>query len=194
MIRVHTVERSEAPREREPSWFPRANGRVAVKAAVVALGLLTSPAAQAEHVIPGGQEPLLLDMLGAKDALPGGCKLAGVSVDKTRAVARYECGAGQASLELSHRSASGSVKTDKFALSPQAGASSELTDAIASRIRARESTFRWDEPVPAAPVVKKAPSKWWRRLRGLTVFFAIVAIPIALRRWALGRKARAQAS
>jgi hypothetical protein len=111
-----------------------------------ALALLALTGA-VELVIPPGREALILDMLGGSAEMPGGCKLAGASVERTHVVARYACGdpAHAVVVELRHPrdGAAGAVAAGEIAVVPGAGAPPELTAAIADRVRARGDRWTW---------------------------------------------------
>ena len=106
----------------------------------------TPPPTELQHVIPPGQEPLLADLLGSGQTLPGGCKFADGQIDRSTIVATYDCTGGQVVIEVRHpdEAPSGALRSDRFALSVRKGTSPQgLTDAILARIRARESEFEW---------------------------------------------------
>jgi hypothetical protein len=122
--------------------------------AVIAALLGVCVAARAEpselYVIPPGQEPLVLAMVGGKDTLPGGCRLEGVNIDRTIITARYLCeGAAETALVLRH-TAEGEgalIKTAAFAILRKEGAPPEgLVSAVAERVRAGEQGFYWLGP------------------------------------------------
>ena len=117
------------------------------------IGVLIVPAlvspALSDMVIQPGHEELLLDMLGGKDVLPGGCALTEGKVEGGIVKATYKCGTGEAVIELRHPQASGAgaEKTTKFALKVASGSAPDgFMDALLTRIRAREGDFQWFEP------------------------------------------------
>lgn len=95
-------------------------------------------------VIAPGNEHLIGDMLGTGLDLPGGCKLASASINRTRVVAHYNCGKDVV-VELHHPSdAEGSTaRTTRFALVPKGEPPAELLQALVERIKAREEPWRW---------------------------------------------------
>lgn len=95
-------------------------------------------------VIAPGNEKLIGDMLGTGVDLPGGCKLASASIDRTRVVAKYACGKDVV-IELHHPSdgEGAAARTARFALVPKGEAPAELITALAERIKAREEPWRW---------------------------------------------------
>jgi hypothetical protein len=106
----------------------------------------TPPAEDLQHVIPPGQEPLLADLLGSGQALPGGCKFADGQIDRSAIVATYDCGGGQVVFEVRHpdEAPSSAVRSERFALAIRSGTPPQgLTDAILARVRAREKEFEW---------------------------------------------------
>lgn len=106
----------------------------------------TPPAEELQHVIPPGQEPLLADLLGSGQELPGGCKFADGQIDRSTIVATYDCGGGQVVLEVHHpeEASSGAVRSERFALAVRSGTPPQgLLDAILARVRAREKEFEW---------------------------------------------------
>lgn len=106
----------------------------------------TPPAEDLQHVIPPGQEPLLADLLGSGQALPGGCKFADGQIDRATILATYDCAGGQVVIELHHpdEAPSGALRTERFALAVRTGTPpSGLSDSILARIRAREGEFAW---------------------------------------------------
>ena len=110
----------------------------------------TPAAQQAEEspgaVIPGGQEKLLGEMLGADVPLVPGCVLSEGQVERRMVRATYKCAAGDVVFELHHPSdaPAAAATTDHFAVVLQSGSPPEgMSDRLVSRIRERESTFEW---------------------------------------------------
>ena len=102
--------------------------------------------ASERYAIGPGTEPLLSDMLGRGETLPGGCAFASGRIERTSVVATYTCGADRIELRLLHPEGAppGSVRTQAFAIAVTAGTPPDaLVAAIADRVRARESGFAW---------------------------------------------------
>jgi hypothetical protein len=96
--------------------------------------------------IPPGQEDLIGAMLGNGVALPGDCKLVSGNIQKTTVKATYTCASGEVIAELAHPAAApaDATRTEKLALRIERGtAPPELQSVLLSRIRERESQFRW---------------------------------------------------
>ena len=99
-----------------------------------------------EAFIPPGQEDLIGAMLGNGVALPGDCRLVSGDIEKTTVKATYTCSSGEVIAELAHPDAAptDATHTEKFALRIERGtAPPELQSVLLSRIRERESQFRW---------------------------------------------------
>lgn len=99
-----------------------------------------------QYAIGPSSEPLISEMLGRGEALPGGCAFASGQIERTFVLATYTCGADQIELRLLHPESAppGSVHTKAFAIAVVAGTPpAELIEAIADRVRAREATFEW---------------------------------------------------
>jgi hypothetical protein len=100
----------------------------------------------AEAVIPPGQEPLLSDMLGAGASLPGECKFDGAQAEHTFIRSSYACPGGVVVFELMHpsKAPSEATETSRFGVVLKSGSPPDgLTDALVSRIKAREEAFDW---------------------------------------------------
>ena len=98
-------------------------------------------------VIPPGQERAVLAMLGGRDALRGGCRLASARVEGATVRATYRCPAAELSLTLHHATQAPPGATTAGALAlvsadPEAR-STGLLDDLAARVRARGATVRW---------------------------------------------------
>ena len=123
-------------------------------------------------IIEPGQEALLLAMLGGSAELPGGCHLAGASVEKSLVVARYACAVGPVRIELHHPSDAppAAPRTASFAVVAPPGerAPAELIDALAERLRGREGAFHWtaDERASGHSLEEAGVSRV-ARIRGL---------------------------
>ena len=112
-----------------------------------------------ESFIPPGQEELVGAMLGNGIALPGDCKLSSGNVEKTVIKATYACPSGDVGVELTHPdvASSNATRTEKFALRVERGTPpADLQRVLLSRIREKESQFRWTAypartPEPSQP-------------------------------------------
>ena len=96
-------------------------------------------------------------MLGTGETLPGDCKLAGGSIERTSVVARYDCSGGRTvAVELRHPSDApqAATRTERFAIVARGPAPAGFVDAIARRVAAAEAHFRW---MAAPPAVAAAP-------------------------------------
>src|SRR5262249_37073247 len=141
----------------------------------------TQPEPGEEAVIPPGQEDLLADMLGRGATLPAQCQFTAGGVERTVVKSTYACPQGEVSYELRHPSqaARGAVRTERFALSVKTGSPPEgLTDALVSRIRAKEATFEWKW---LGPTPRPAAQRMIPLLAG-GVMLAVVALWWVLRR------------
>ena len=108
----------------------------------------TPPPTELQHVIPPGQEPLLADLLGSGQTLPGGCKFADGQIQQSTIIATYDCDGGQVVIDVVHpeEAPSGALLTERFALTVRKGTAPQgLTDAILARVRAREGEFEWKQ-------------------------------------------------
>lgn len=110
----------------------------------------TGAVGRAVYAIAPGSEALITAMLGGDDVLPGGCRWSGAEVKQSFVVGHYQCAtAGQVDLELHHPSeaSEAAVRTAHLAIVRSAGnpAPQRLIDAVAERVRARESAWRWVE-------------------------------------------------
>jgi hypothetical protein len=97
-------------------------------------------------VVPEKQEELLAQMFAKGETLPGDCRFAGGQAQGSQISATYRCAGGEVVFELHHPSdaASAVARTERFGIlvgsgSPPPG----LVDALAARIRSRESAFEW---------------------------------------------------
>ena len=87
-------------------------------------------------------------------ALPGDCRLAAGSIDKTIVKATYACPSGEVIVELAHPAAAptDAGRTEKFALRIERGTPPpDLQSALLSRICERETQFRWTVHTGATP-------------------------------------------
>jgi hypothetical protein len=137
------------------------------------------------YVIEPGAEPLIGDMLGVGQTLPGGCTFSDGKIEPSSVVATYTCGDGEVVLQLVHPASapSGNVGTQRFAITVTSGAPpAGLVEAVAARIRTRETAFQWTE-VSGTPGGPAQRTRWPRVLAGGAVA-AILAF------WAWRRRAR----
>lgn len=120
-----------------------------------ALAAGDEPPNDTEPVIPSGQEALLAEILGRGESLAGGCRFAGGQAEPTVVRARYACPGGEVAVELLHPNSAPStaVRTQRFAIVLKSGsAPAGFADELLSRIRARETEFRW-QSLPKRPVM-----------------------------------------
>ena len=99
-----------------------------------------------ESFIPPGQEALVGAMLGSDATLPGDCKLLTGNLQKTTVEATYACSTGEVVVQLANpaNAPANATRTDKFAIWVARGtAPADLQSTLVSRIRERESQFRW---------------------------------------------------
>ncbi len=85
-------------------------------------------------------------MLGSGVSLPGDCKLDTGNIEKTVIKATYACPSGDLVVELAHPAAAptDAARTDKFAVRIERGTPPPAFESVLlSRIRERESQFRW---------------------------------------------------
>ena len=147
------------------------------------LAAANEPAAGSEVVISPGQEELLAEMLGRGAILPGPCAFTGGQVDRAVVKSTYKCPAGEVVFELLHPSTAPATatRTSRFAIVLRSGSPPPgLMDALESRLRARESDFKWTSPSPAPP-----PS-WLRRNGSAIAWLAAVAVlAVVGLRWVL---------
>jgi hypothetical protein len=105
-----------------------------------------SARAAEQYAIGPSAEPLISEMLGRGQELPGGCAFASGRIERTYVLATYTCGTERIELRFLHPDVAppASVRTKAFALAVTAGTSpAGLVEAIADRVRAREATFEW---------------------------------------------------
>jgi lysophospholipase L1-like esterase len=153
----------------------------------------------APFMIPGGQEALIMEMLGSGLQAADGCALQKAEVPGTHVRAAYRCAEDRgAVIELHHPSASlpAIARTDRFAIvGGDPAPSPTLLAAIERSIRAREGAFRWIHG--GAPQTSPAqPSVLPERVRGagrgaLIVVGASLAAMVSLALWLRRRRARA---
>jgi hypothetical protein len=159
----------------------------AVLAAMAVAGIASAqpaseePAGQPEeYVIRPGVEPLVSEMLGSGQTLPGQCTFSDGRIERTAVVATYTCGAASVVVQLIHPSAapSGGVRTQRFVIAVKSGAPpTGLVEALADRIRAREAEFEWTDLGGGG-----------RRTRRVAVGVAAVAAVAIVLFWALRRR------
>jgi tetratricopeptide (TPR) repeat protein len=131
--------------------------------ALVGLLVLGPREGAASHVIPPGQEGLLLGMVGNTPPLPSGCTLLSASVERSYVLARYQCSElPEFSLELVHPSQAkgAALSTHAFALIPRGQAPSELLAELAARIATREPAWRWESSALAVPRAARVLPTW----------------------------------
>jgi 4-amino-4-deoxy-L-arabinose transferase-like glycosyltransferase len=105
-------------------------------------------AADVGRAIPPGQEELLSQMLGRGAPLPGNCRFAGGGVEATVVVAQYTCGDHTVVVELRdvNEAPASAVRTQQLAIVVRSGpAPTELPEALATLIRAREAALVWTD-------------------------------------------------
>ena len=172
---------------------------------LVIAALLAAPsfatAAGTPPVIGPGQEPLLAELLGKGVSLPGDCAWVGATVEATYVVSAYTCSGARVEIELRHPTDAPveAARTLRFAIQTRASTPPPpgLVDALAARIRARESAFVWsrasdDREGPGVRVQVTEQSD--QIARGLGTALAITAITAALMRWIYRRLERAAVS
>ncbi|APR79678.1 Hypothetical protein A7982_05025 [Minicystis rosea] len=180
-------------------------GRTWLRVAVVFAVLAITGLAQAGRwVIPPGQEALVGRMLGGD--LPGGCRFAGASLEKTQVLARYACPAGEGRLMLRHPSDARDavVRSQQLAVvvATDAPVPAALVTALGERLRAEESAWRWmAEGRSLGRTMEEAGLS--ARTRKLVVplgaaaavaFAATLAVALAIARWMARRSPPAETS
>jgi hypothetical protein len=107
--------------------------------AVLALAPVTVRAA---WVVPGGQEALVEQMLGAP---PAPCSFLGAAIDRSLVRARYQCADRPFVVELRHPSEvpPGALRTQQFGIVVPPEAPPGFDAALAGTLRAHEAGFRW---------------------------------------------------
>jgi hypothetical protein len=139
------------------------------------------------YVLPASAEPLLSDMLGNEQALPGGCTFSNGSIERTFVLATYACGDGQVVLQLLHPEVAprGGVRTQRFALTVKSGTPpAGFVEAIGDRIRAREAAFEWTV-APAYAAGKRGGSGTRTGLLAISLAAGIATAVFVV--WALRR-------
>ena len=83
----------------------------------------TPPPTELQHVIPPGQEPLLADLLGSGQTLPGGCKFADGQIQQSTIIATYDCDGGQVVIDVVHpeEAPSGALRVRRSPGAPACG-------------------------------------------------------------------------
>ncbi len=123
------------------------------------LVLVAVPVRAADEVIPPGSEAVVADMLGAGRTLPGDCKFAGGSIERTFASAHYDCPGGRKfRLELRHLSdgPAAATRTKQFAIVPRGEVPPALLEAVARTVAGGEARFQW-AAAPAAASDSQPP-------------------------------------
>jgi hypothetical protein len=145
-----------------------------------------------ESFIPPGQEALIGAMLGSDVVLPGNCKLASGNVEKNVITATYACSSGEVVVDLTHPSAAppDATHTEKFALRVERGtAPPDLQSVLLSRIRERESQFRWTAYQAGVPTSSGERTAVPMMSAGLVLgVLALAALLLLWRRRAVARK------
>jgi hypothetical protein len=146
---------------------------------------------QADWVIAPNREADVLAVIGGRDATPGGCPLASVSVQTSSIHATYRCGSGPVAVDLRHPEEPGAApyRTEQFkvAFGPASGISETFVSEVLATIRSHEATWRWDQTVagPAPPSGDHAPASSGRSLAAGAFtaigLVAIVALVFAVR-------------
>ncbi|APR85655.1 Hypothetical protein A7982_11004 [Minicystis rosea] len=136
-------------------------------AIVIACALtITASAAHADEplvkVIPPGNEKIVGEILGGA-ALPEKCALDRASIERTKIVAEYGCGAQKVTLALHHpddpEAAKAVAKTARFAVVTKGAAPQALVDEIARRLGTLDKTWRWvSAEAPGLGVPQDGPS------------------------------------
>ncbi len=112
------------------------------------------------YVIQPGAEALFGAMLGAGETLPGGCTLTDGKIERVSVLATYGCGDARVVLQLVHPTTapSSAVRTERFAVATESGTPpAGLVDAVADRIRARETGFEWTVVENSTPARRSWP-------------------------------------
>jgi hypothetical protein len=126
--------------------------RAALFSAVLATAVAAADEGGTEAVIPSGHDALLAEMLGRGAPLPGTCSFVSGAVQRTIIRTVYHCPSGEVVFELSHPEAAppAALRTARFAIALRHGSPpGDLIEALAARIRSRESAFEWSR-MPAA--------------------------------------------
>jgi hypothetical protein len=178
--------------------------RSPLRALVVTALLAAAGTARADGgqpVIGPAQEPLLADMLGKGASLPGDCAWAGAAIEQTRVVSSYTCAGARVEIELHHPTDApeGALRTLRFAIQiqPAAPPPPGLVDALASRIRARESSFVWSlsrDHLAAGEAPAPAPAQRDPVLPGAVAALALAAVIATLMRLIYRRLQRVASS
>jgi hypothetical protein len=121
----------------------------AVVAAALCVCTTRRAAASSYDVLAPGQEQLFAEMLGRGETLPGACTFASGQIESALVRGTYQCAGSGLVVELrqSRHDDGAAAVTERFALAIAAGtAPAGLIDALAARIRARESAVVWTPP------------------------------------------------
>jgi hypothetical protein len=96
-------------------------------------------------VVPEGQEELLSQMFALGETLPGDCRFDAGQAKGPTISATYRCANGEVVFELHHPNDAATVaRTERFGILLHSGSPPPgLVDALAARIRSRESSFEW---------------------------------------------------
>ncbi len=130
----------------EGTGKPTREGSVVKALPLLLLVLVAVPVRAADEVIPPGSEALMAEMLGAGQTLPGDCKFAGGSIERTFAAAHYDCADGRKfRLDLRHSSEgpAAAMRTKQFAIVPRGEVPPALLEAVARSVAGGEARFQW---------------------------------------------------
>ena len=138
-------------------------------------------------VVPEGQEELLSQMFAMGETLPGDCRFDAGQAKGATISATYRCANGEVVFELHHPSdaATAVARTERFAIMLRGGSPPPgLVDALAARVRSRESSFEWKNI--GAPVQQTHTT--------LISVAAVVLLGVAVLSWVFRRKMAARSS
>ncbi len=139
-----------------------------------------------EWVIPGGQEPIVIQMLGGTGALAG-CRYENIHMSGDRVDASFRC-TGRATLleiRLAHRSSmfcSGAC-TEKFVLTVPTDAPAGFADALRTSVASHEARFVFRRPDERRR--RGAALDWWLEhgpSLGIGTLLLLVVVRAVLRR------------
>lgn len=149
--------------------------------AVAVLLCIASPASAAAPVIPPGHEEAVQHMLEA----PAGCALAGISIDRDRIEAVYDCDGEQVSVSLYHPypAPDGAARVGDFAVVAEGSWPRSARAELFERIATRAPRDLWVVPSQRAPAGESRGGDSWPVGRSLLVLaLLLAAIGGALRR------------
>jgi hypothetical protein len=130
-------------------------------------------------VIPPGREAQLSDLFGGHERIAG-CQWTGATIERTAAVGTFACdSAGSVRVRLTHPDPERhpTFRTAQFdaTVEPDDPATRPFADALATRIRAHESSWEWSTPrrQSAASLHERVfPSRWIVGLACLALLLA----------------------